>query len=69
MIRTETIDDGRIHTWSDAGYKIRQETGTVYDDAIDSVPHTYTETVIPVDDEAMLTAKAEAYDILTGVSE
>lgn len=66
MIRTETMDDGRIHTWSDTGYKIRQETGIVYDDAVDSVPHTYTETDIPVDDEAMLAAKAEAFDILMG---
>lgn len=69
MIRIETLEDGRIRTRSDAGFKIQQETGVIYDDAVDSVPHTYTETDIPVDDESLLPDKAEAYDILTGVSE
>lgn len=52
MIVTEIMEDGRTHTFSDAGYKIRQETGVVYDDAVDSVPHTYEETDIPVEDDA-----------------
>ena len=51
MIRTEIMPDGRTHTWSDAGHKIRQETGAVYDDAVDTVPHTYTETDIPIEGE------------------
>lgn len=49
MIVTEILDDGRTHTYSDTGLKIMQETGVVYDDAVDSVPHTYTETDIPVE--------------------
>lgn len=49
MIFTEILADGRKHTYSDA-YKIRQiETGIVYDDAVDSVEHTYEETDIPLD--------------------
>ena len=69
MIRTETLEDGRVYTWSDSGYKIQQETGIIYDDAVDSVPHTYTETDIPVDNDAVLADKAEAYDILVGGAE
>ena len=51
MIITEILEDGRTHTYSDAGFKIRQETGVVYDDAVDSVPHTYTETDIPIEED------------------
>lgn len=53
MIIIETLPDGRTHTYSDAGMKIRQETGAVYDDAVDQVGvvHTYTETDIPVEQE------------------
>lgn len=47
MIRTETLPDGRTHTYSDT-YKIRQmDTGVIYEDAVDSVPHSYEETDIP----------------------
>lgn len=49
MIVTETLSDGRVHTYSDAGYRIVQtDTGAVYDDAIDVVPHTYTEADEPI---------------------
>lgn len=50
MLRSETID-GRIHTYSDLGMMIRQETGLLYEDALD-VPglHTYVETDIPIED-------------------
>lgn len=49
MIKTETLVDGRVHTWSDAGMMIRQDgTGVLYEDAVDTVPHGYTETAEPV---------------------
>ena len=52
MIRTEdygTLPDGRklIRTYSDENFYIRQEeTGNIYEEAIDVVPlrYTYTET-------------------------
>lgn len=68
MIITETLENGLIHTYSDNGMKIRQETGIVYDDAID-VPnsgHTYTETDIPMEEDI---SDAEALDILLGKEE
>lgn len=64
-IITETLEDGRTHTYSDAGYRIRQlDTGIVYDDAVDSVLHSYEETdeLIP-EDEA---TADEILDILLG---
>lgn len=48
MIIREELEGGLIHTYSDLGLKIRQETGVVYDDAIDVVEHTYTETDEPI---------------------
>ena len=65
MIRTETIEGGLIRTYSDKGMKILQETGIVYDEAID-VPqsgHTYTETNQPIEEEITDT---EALNILLG---
>ena len=50
MLKTETMSDGRIRTWSDAGMQILQnETGVLYHDAVD-VPnrYTYTETDEPI---------------------
>ena len=50
MIQTETYEkNGRtlVRTYSDAGYRIRQDgTGAVYDEAVDPVEmgRTYTET-------------------------
>lgn len=72
MIKTEDLKS-RIRHYSDVGYKIRQiETGVLYDDAVDVLPckYTYEETdkLIPVED-ASFEDKAEAYDILMGVSE
>lgn len=65
MLRSETID-GRVHTWSDIGMMIRQETGALYEDALD-VPglHTYVETDIPIEDEDI--ADSEALRLITGV--
>jgi hypothetical protein len=52
----KTRNDGvnLYRTYSDEGYYIKQnETGNVYDEAIDveNAPYTYTETTIPVADE------------------
>ena len=63
MIVIETLSDGRTHTYSDAGYKIMQETGAIYDDAIDVAPHTYTETDIPIDSD---TTAEEVLSVLLG---
>lgn len=65
MIKTKTLEDGRTYTYSDRGIKIRQETGIIYDEAVDIIPHTYTETDIPVED----ISAEEALNIITGVSE
>ena len=63
----------RIRHYSSEGFKIRQvETGIVYEDAVDVLPcrYTYEETDELIQDEAMTVEdKAEAYDILMGVSE
>jgi hypothetical protein len=52
MIIAELIEDGnRIHHYSDSGFRILQnETGIVYDDAVDVIPckYTYTETDEPI---------------------
>lgn len=73
MIVEQLIDDGkRVRHYSDSSVKIRQvETGAVYDDAVDVMPcrYTYTETDEPIDDMPTIEDKAEAYDILMGVSE
>lgn len=79
MLVTEIIqpevEGGWVLTknYSDAGFMIRQdETGELYEEAIDPqfTNRTYTETDIPVESETSETEdKAEAYDILTGVSE
>lgn len=65
MIRTEQIGD-RVYTYSDAGVKIMQnETGIVYEDALD-VPesgYTYTETDIAIEDEI---TDSEALSIIMG---
>ena len=64
MIITETIGD-RIHTYSNTGMKIKQEqTGIIYDDAMD-VPekgYTYTETNEPIQTEDL--TSQEILDIL-----
>lgn len=73
MIQTETYEkNGRtlVRTYSDAGYRIRQDgTGAVYDEAVDPADsgRTYTETDEQRPD-AELTAE-EALTIITGVSE
>ena len=66
---TKTDDE-----WNNPQFKIRQDqTGTLYDEAIDveGAPYTYTETDIPVEAEATTETeqKAAAFDYLTGRSE
>lgn len=66
MIRTEQIGD-RIYTYSDAGMKILQnETGVVYEDAMDvpEMGYTYTETDIPLGEEEL--SDVEALNIIMG---
>ena len=44
MIKTEYIDS-RVRHYSDSGFRILQnETGIVYDDAVDVMPCRYTYT-------------------------
>jgi len=77
MIQIETITiNGRefVRTYSDGGYRIRQDgTGVIYDEAVDPVGtgRTYTETDEPVETEEMTEEAqwAEAGRILMGVSE
>lgn len=55
MIISEQMENNRIRHYSDSGFRILQnETGVVYDDAVDVLPckYTYSETeeLIPVED-------------------
>lgn len=70
--RLEGFND-LIRTYSDSGYKIRQDqTGIIYDDAVDVdyAGYTYTETDIPIippdtsDEEEI--DNNEALDIILG---
>lgn len=63
--------------WDKPQFKIRQDqTGTLYDEAIDveNAPYTYTETDIPTESdvdpqlEIDIQQKAAAFDYLTGRS-
>lgn len=75
MIRTETFElNGRqfVRTWSDAGrYVVGGSPEGEYSEANDPAEfgRTYVEgDLMPIDPED-IEAKAEAYDILIGVSE
>jgi len=71
MIVEEYLSEKRVRHYSDSGFMIQQnETGNMYEDAVDAVPcrYTYSETNVPVPSEETIEDKAEAYDILTGVS-
>ena len=74
MIQTEivTIRGKQFQrTWSDAGFLIERD-GAQYSEAVDLLDsgRTYTETDVPIAGTAMTETeeKAEAYDILTGVT-
>ena len=70
MIKTEYVDNGnRIRHYSDSGFRILQnETGIVYDDAVDVLPckYTYTETDEPIPAE---TDEATEQDYLNALNE
>ena len=72
MIKTE-IKDGKIRTWSDAGYYIHGGYPEAdYDEATDPIDaeRTYTETDIKIpEDEPTEADYAEAGRILLGESE
>jgi hypothetical protein len=65
MIQTETLASGLIRTYSDRNLMIEQETGALYEEAVD-IPnsgHTYTETDIPIESDI---TDSQALDILLG---
>lgn len=69
MIVEEILSETLVRHYSDRGKKIKQEeTGAVYDDAVDVIPcrYTYTETDIPIEGED--TAE-EILNIILGVGE
>jgi hypothetical protein len=73
MIKTEKmIINGRelTRTYSDSGYLIERD-GVRYAEAIDPAEfgRTYVETDEPAEITDETTAKAQAYDILTGGAE
>ena len=55
MIKNEYLNDNTlIYHYSDSGYVIKQnETGILYNDAIDTIPcqYTYSETDILIENE------------------
>ena len=76
MIKTEYLNNGTlIKHYSDKNVMLLQnETGAMYSDPIDLVPcaYTYSETDIPIEKEEEVSeeqVKAQAYDIIIGVSE
>lgn len=66
MLKAVKTADGRMHTYSDSGFKIKQvETEILYDDAIDVIPlrFSYEETDIPSEYPYVSeTATAEDYE-------
>ena len=67
MIVTEQMENNRILHYSDSGFRILQnETGIVYDDAVDVLPcrYTYSETEEPVEGDEL--TDSQALYILTG---
>lgn len=72
MVCSEIIDNMVVRHYSDRDKMLRQiETDTLWVDAVDVLPcrFTYEETDIPIEEEASIEDKAEAYDILMGVTE
>lgn len=72
MIIVENLETAE-RRYSDQNVKIRNvEDGTLWNDAVNAIPcpYTYEETDVPLDppDPDDIEAKAEAYDILMGVS-
>lgn len=72
MVCSEIINDMVVRHYSDRDKMLRQvETGTFWVDAVDVLPcrFTYEETDIPIEEEASIEDKAEAYGILIGEQE
>ena len=73
IVRDEADTKDLLETSSDASWKLRQvETGKVYGSVVVDVipcPYTYEETDEKDESEDSIEDKAEAYDILMGVSE
>ena len=71
---TKRTDKDGNEVWDKPQFKIRQDqTGTLYDEAIDveNAPYTYVETDIPiepVEESDEIEQKAAAFDYLTGRS-
>lgn len=69
---TKTTDKDKTEHWDSPQFKIRQDqTGTLYDEAIDveDAPYTYTETDIPVEAEATTETDLTVSDTLKMLSE
>lgn len=69
MVQEELLSPTRVRHYSDAGFKIRKnETGVVYNDAVDNIPcqYTYTETDEPIDSDSLEISDTEALNIITG---
>lgn len=71
MIKTEQITFSGTdftYTYSDAGFKIKNQNGEIYDEAYDLVemPRTYTETDIPIQPEEEEETAEELLEIITG---
>lgn len=67
MVKSEQLENNHIRHYSDSGFRIRQnETGVVYDDAVDVLPcrYTYSETEEPIPDREL--TDSQALYILTG---
>jgi hypothetical protein len=67
MIVTEQMENNRILHYSDSGFRILQnETGIVYDDAVDVLPcrYTYSETEEQTEGDEL--TDSQALYILTG---
>ena len=69
MIKTETLENGYIKTYSDEGFYIHGGLPEGdYAEAIDppGVNRTYTETDKYIDEAQTIKEKAVAYDVLMG---
>lgn len=69
MIKTETLENGSIKTYSDEGFYIHGGSPDGdYVQAIDppGVNRTYTETDRYIDEAQTMKEKAVAYDVLMG---
>lgn len=74
MIKTETLENGFVRTYSDAGFYIHGGFPEAdYAEAVDraDLNRTYTETNIPIEDSEMSddAEYAEAGKIMMGVEE